>query len=141
MSAAPPNIQFVDERRFLTREARFYLESIVATPTEQFIAGQVLGLSPTSYASFSFNQSGEVSAATAANPTGTDAQVVIYVVPDGETPSAEYIVVSFADVPALSSVTLPTLVAQAIPPGASIYAYATVAATVTLTVSGVRRAQ
>lgn len=141
MSAAPPNIQFVDERRFLTREARFYLESIVATPTEQFISGVRLPLAATSYVSFPFNASGEVTAATAANPTGTDAQVVVYVVPNGGTPAAEYIVVSYADVPALSSVTLPTLVAQAIPPGASIYAFATVADTVTLTVSGIRRAQ
>lgn len=141
MTAAPQNIQFVDERRFLTREARAYLARIAEQNVEQLIAGQILGLSPVSYADFSFNQAGEVTAATAANPTGTDAQVVVYVVPNGESPAARYMVVSFQDVPQLSSVLLTGLINQAIPPGASIYAYASVAATVTLTVSGVRRAQ
>lgn len=141
MSAAPPNIQFVDERRFLTREARFYLESITATPTEQFIAGVRVSLTVTPYITFPFNASGEVTAATAANPTTTAAQMSIYVVPNGAIPADEYLVAANVSVPALSSVTLPTLVAQAIPPGASIYALATVADTVTLTVSGIRRAQ
>jgi hypothetical protein len=141
LSAAPQNSQFVDDRRFLTREARAYLARITERSVEQLIAGQILTLSAVAYASFSFNQAGEVTAATAANPTGTDAQVVVYVVPNGESPAAQYIVVSFQDVPALSSVSLTGLINQAIPPGASIYAYASVADTVTLTVSGVRRAQ
>ena len=139
-SAPPPNIQFVDERRFLTREAIAYLSRIVANPTEQFIAGEILTAAAVSYLTMPFNQSGEVTAATAANPSGSDAQVVIYIVPDGQAPDAEYVIVSYVDVPSLSSVVLSSLVGQAIPNGASVYAEATVADTITLTVSGVRRA-
>lgn len=140
-SAPPPNIRFVDDRGFLTREARAYLSRITENPVEQFISGVQLGLAPVSYLTLPYNVAGEVTAATAANTSGTDGQVVVYIVPDGDTPGPEWIVVSYQDVPALSSVSLPALVAQAVPPGASIYAFASIASAITLTVSGVRRPQ
>ena len=140
-SAPPPNIRFVDDRGFLTREARAYLSRITENPVEQFISGVQLGLSPVSYITLPFNVAGEVTAATAANTSGTDGQVVVYIVPDGEAPAPQWIVVSYQDVPALSSVVLSGLVDQAIPPGASIYALASIASAITLTVSGVRRPQ
>lgn len=140
MSAPPPNIVFVTERGFLTREAIAYLSRITASPLEQFIAGQELPIAATSYLTMPFNQSGEVTAATASNSSGTDAQIVVYIVPNGQVPGPQYAVVAYADVPALSTTVLTGLIGQAIPNGASVYAMATVADTLALTISGVRRA-
>ena len=78
----------------------------------------------------------EVTAATATNVTATTQTLSVSMVPSGGTVGVTNIVVQLRSVPANSSIQLWELIAQKLPPGATIQAQASAAGAINLTIGG-----
>lgn len=136
----PPNILWVDQRGYLTREAIAVLTSIVGTSPTQWIS-DTLTTSSALYYTVLADRTGEITAASAVNTSASDILLNVHIVPSGDSPTALNLVVSSLVVSAGVSVSLDSLVGQSVPPGASIYADSDTAAACVLTVSGIERVQ
>jgi hypothetical protein len=136
----PPNIMWVDQRGGLTREALAVLSSITNAAPTQWVA-DTLTASDALYYTVPADKTGEITAASAVNTSAGDILINVNIVPASASPSASNLVVSNLVVSVGGSVSLSSLVGQAVPPGASIYANSDTVAACVLTISGIERAQ
>lgn len=136
----PPNILWVDQRGALTREALAVLSSITNAGPTQWVA-DTLTTTDALYYTVQADKTGEITAASAVNTSAGDILINVHIVPDGDSSTASNLVVSNLVVPVGVSVSLDSLIGQAVPPGASIYADSDTAAACVLTISGIERSQ
>lgn len=109
---------------------------MAAAQTKLLFTATQLTASTATYYTVGANTNTIIDSAIAANSTGTNRTITIYLVPSGGSADGNTIAVVSTVVPANSDVSLSRLVLQALPAGATIQAKSDAATAVTLRISG-----